>query len=73
MRLQIVLKTAALFFCLGLPAAAGAIGNISTTDKYAWSETSGWSNFTPTGGGVTVYSDHLEGFAWGENILQLYR
>jgi photosystem II stability/assembly factor-like uncharacterized protein len=47
---------------------AYATSNISTTNKYAWSETSGWLNFAPTGGGVTVYGDHLEGYAWGENI-----
>lgn len=28
----------------------------------------GWVNFSPTGGGVAVYSDHLSGYAWGENI-----
>jgi len=36
--------------------------NIDTTDKYAWSSNAGWVNFKPThGGGVTVYTDHLEG------------
>ncbi len=48
--------------------AALAAGNISATDKYAWSETSGWLNFAPSGGGVTVYPDHLEGYVWQENI-----
>jgi hypothetical protein len=28
----------------------------------------GWINFNPTHGEVTVYADHLEGYAWGENI-----
>lgn len=52
-----------------LASAAGAqTGNISGTNKYAWSENAGWNNFRPTGGGVTVYGDHLEGFAWAENI-----
>jgi hypothetical protein len=27
----------------------------------------GWINFAPTHGGVKVYDDHLEGYAWGEN------
>ena len=27
--------------------AVAAIGTISDTDKYAWSETSGWQNFKP--------------------------
>ncbi|MDM8540533.1 hypothetical protein QUF90_05545 [Desulfococcaceae bacterium HSG9] len=50
--------------------ATHAAGNISDTDKYAWSETAGWLNFNPghADAGVTVYSDHLEGFAWAENI-----
>ncbi len=43
-------------------------GNIHSTYKWAWSETTGWINFAPSGGGVTVYSDHLIGSAWGENI-----
>ncbi len=43
-----------------------AMGNIDPTDKYAWSFTSAWINFSPSYGGVTVYSDHLEGYAWSE-------
>lgn len=57
-----------LICCLVTPAVTGATGNISPTDRYAWSETVGWNNFAPTGGGVTLYPDHLEGFAWFENI-----
>jgi predicted outer membrane repeat protein len=49
-------------------APAIAAGNISTTGKYAWSETSDWVNFGPSDGGVTVYPDHLEGYAWAENV-----
>lgn len=45
-----------------------AIGNVSNTNTFAWSETSGWLNFAPTGGGIAVYDDHLEGYVWGENI-----
>jgi hypothetical protein len=46
-------------------------GNIDPIDKWAWSTHAGWINFNPTCDGcqgVTVYSDHLEGYAWGENI-----
>ncbi|MCP3891502.1 MAG: hypothetical protein GY702_21940 [Desulfobulbaceae bacterium] len=57
-----------LFCCLIFPVYALAASNISDTDKYAWSETSGWSNFNAIHGGVTVYSDHLTGFAWIEGI-----
>lgn len=60
--------------CLGLfslqPAAAsgGSEGNIDSTYKYAWSENSGWENFRPTHGGVTVHDTYLSGYAWAENI-----
>ena len=50
-------------------AVALAAGNIDPTHKWAWGTNVGWINFNPdTYGGVTVYSDHLEGYAWGENI-----
>jgi len=47
--------------CVSAHAASNSTG-------YAWSENAGWSNFNPTGAGVTVYADHLEGYAWNENI-----
>jgi uncharacterized membrane protein len=49
-------------------SVALAAGNIDPTHKWAWSTNTGWLNFAPDNGGVTVYSDHLEGYAWGENI-----
>ena len=53
---------------LGLVGVAYA-ANINSTNKWAWGANVGWINFNPThGGGVTVYSDHLEGYAWAENI-----
>ncbi|WP_422845232.1 WD40/YVTN/BNR-like repeat-containing protein [Acidovorax sp. M2(2025)] len=51
-----------------LPVVAIAAPNISSTDKSAWSDTSGWVNFAPTGAGAAVFDDHLEGFAWAENV-----
>jgi len=43
--------------------------NIDTSDKWAWGTNVGWLNFAPThGGGVTVYTNHLEGYVWAENI-----
>ncbi|MDM8560653.1 hypothetical protein [Candidatus Parabeggiatoa sp. HSG14] len=51
-----------LFSLLMLEAFADS--NIDPTDKYAWSTNSGWVNFKPTNSGVTVYDDHLEGYAW---------
>ncbi|MCP4346165.1 MAG: tandem-95 repeat protein, partial [Desulfobacterales bacterium] len=58
-------SAAILFFACGTTALA--VG-ISTTDKYAWSENSGWLSFRPTHGGASVYYDHLEGYAWSESI-----
>ena len=56
--------------CFGLfnlqPEAAE--GNIDNTYKYAWSENSGWENFRPTHGGVTVNDAYLSGYAWTENV-----
>ncbi len=58
----------------GAAAAQTQTGNISGTNKYAWSENAGWLNFRPDYGGVTVIADspgsghgHLEGYAWLEN------
>ena len=58
---------------LALFALAHAVtgSNIDPVNKWAWSTNAGWINFNPTCTGcegVTVYSDHLEGYAWGENI-----
>jgi len=60
----------AIIACLALLSGAtvASAGNISPTDKYAWSETSGWVDFAPTGTGVTVYADHLEGLAWSDAV-----
>ncbi|MEO5333424.1 MAG: tandem-95 repeat protein [Magnetococcus sp. YQC-5] len=41
---------------------------INSTNKYAWSESGGWVNFRPTQGGVQIFTAHLAGYAWGENI-----
>ncbi len=37
-------------------------------ETWAWGAAVGWLNFAPDFGGVTVYSDRLEGYAWGENV-----
>lgn len=39
--------------------------------RYAYQENTGWLNLEPGGNGsdgVTVYSDHLQGYIWAENI-----
>jgi hypothetical protein len=48
--------------------AVAAEGNISDTEKYAWSENAGWLNFRPADGGVTVHDTYLSGYAWAENL-----
>ena len=57
-----------LLALLAVGVALAAVGNIDATNKWAWGTNVGWVNFAPDNGGVTVYSDHLEGYAWGENI-----
>ncbi|GAB4090825.1 WD40/YVTN/BNR-like repeat-containing protein [Hydrogenophaga soli] len=59
---------ATLALCALLPVAARAATPISATDKFVWSDTSGWVNFAPTNGGAGVYDDHLEGHVWAENV-----
>lgn len=69
--LRVSLLLAALGLGLGGVARAVPGGNIDPVDKWAWSGHAGWINFSPTCQGcegVTVYADHLEGYAWGENV-----
>jgi len=56
----------------GILAGSGALwadtGNIDTTDKWAWGEEIGWSNFRPPAAGATVTYDGVYGYIWHENI-----
>jgi hypothetical protein len=49
-----------------------AEGNISQSNKYAWSENAGWINFAPAHGGATVHAAGtngcLSGYVWAENV-----
>jgi hypothetical protein len=49
-----------------------ADGNTDPSDKYAWSSQTGWLNFSPTHGGVTVVkagaNGFLAGYVWAENV-----
>ncbi len=48
---------------------AWADTNISFTEKYAWSENTGWWNLRPsTADGVNVGEKILTGYAWSENL-----
>jgi hypothetical protein len=54
-----------------LGTSSFAQSNIDATDKYAWGENIGWTNWRDANGssdGVIVGTDFLEGFIWGENI-----
>jgi len=42
--------------------------DFSGDTKWVWGENTGWKNFRPTNGGVTVYDYGLVGYVWGENI-----
>ena len=56
---------------IGLVCARALAANIDSTDKYAWSSQTGWQNYNPTHGGVTVVSaganGYLAGYVWTEN------
>ncbi len=59
----------ALLLALLAVGVAYAAANIDGTNKWAYGTNIGWLNFAPShGGGVTVYTDHLEGYVWAENI-----
>jgi len=53
---------------LAVQPALADEGNISPTDKHAWSEGTGWISFRPTHGGVTVHVSYLSGYAWSGNV-----
>lgn len=65
------MKPAILATCIVCAACVVALadGNIDPAEKFAWSETSGWVNFRPDHGGVTVDAQgYLSGYAWMERI-----
>ena len=66
-KLYPVLLLALLLSLLAFTVAYAA--NIDGTNKWAWGTNIGWLNFAPgEGGGVTVYTNHLEGYVWAENV-----
>jgi len=54
--------------CLALQRAWAVDCNISTTNKYAWSENVGWTNWHASNACVTVAPTYLAGYVWAENI-----
>ena len=63
--LPLLLFSALLVFTT---CSVSSAGYISTTNKYAWSETAGWTNFRPLFGEVTVNSSYLSGYVWQQNL-----
>ena len=63
---------AALAALVALTAAAGGATNVSQSQKHAWTENAGWSNWRDASGGSAGVAvrpgSHLEGFAWFENL-----
>ena len=43
-------------------------GVIDVNNRFAYGELSGWLDMKPTGGGVYVYNNRLDGFAYGELV-----
>jgi hypothetical protein len=58
---------AGLVFLLNPLNSVLAGSDMDAANKWAWGTNTGWVNFNPDNGGVTVFSDHLEGYAWSEN------
>ena len=65
MGLALLLGLALVLMTLNTALAAGGMDAVN---KWAWGTNSGWINLAPDNGGVTVYSDHLEGYAWSEAL-----
>lgn len=55
------LAAGAILAALSMPAPAHAAGS------YAWGDTLGWVNFSPTGAGITVTDDAVTGYAWSRD------
>jgi hypothetical protein len=65
-----VILAGLLLILLG-PVGLAIGSSIDPVDKWAWSTSAGWINFDPACSGcgaVSVYADHLEGYAWAENV-----
>ena len=57
-----------LIFCIPCFQGASVAGNIHTSEKYVWSENTGWINMRTNDADVIVHDNYLSGYAWGENI-----
>ncbi len=57
-----------LITVLSLAVPCHADGSIHEEHKWAWATNASWINFNPTHGGVQLFDDHLEGYAWAGSI-----
>ena len=62
--LAILLIVSAIF---SIPSIALGATNISSTNRYAWSENAGWIDFGTSQGNVVASPDELTGYVWSEN------
>lgn len=44
------------------------VDNDSSDNKYAWTQTAGWIDLNPIGGGVIVEGENVRGFAWNDSL-----
>lgn len=69
---NLALAFATVFFLMATGAhtvfASTSDGTIDTTNRYAWSENTGWIDFGSIAGNVHVTDSALTGAAYGENI-----
>ncbi|TVQ95314.1 MAG: hypothetical protein EA399_18340, partial [Desulfovibrionales bacterium] len=64
---RLVTATVTLCICFWAGLALGQ--GIDPDHRFAWSENTGWQNWhSPPHGQVAVYTSHLEGYVWAENI-----
>ena len=66
-----ILRTSLALILVVIACSIGGISlaqDIHPKHKYAWSENTGWLNFSPAQSNVKVYPSHLEGYVWSENI-----
>jgi hypothetical protein len=68
MKKTILISLVAIFAIIGIAYATSDSGTISSTNKYAYNENTGWINFAADNSNVVVTETGLTGYAWGENI-----
>lgn len=56
------------FIFPSLSFASTTNGTIDISDKYAWGENTGWINFAPTEGGLTITDTAITGHAWSRDV-----